>query len=203
MREKSSQEHSGWRAALVAAACALALACSKPEPLTAQKAEEIVDASRFKAEPVYAEVPQRVWWNARYPKDDFDERSLKTFENLKNAGLITVTDTSANGTTAYTAKVTPKGFPLLGTAPSLRGPVYRGHICYKVYDGVRNFVRHPTDPLVGKADLVWHYDRPTPLYPMFETKTKKELRKPYASMVSFYYKSHEWHFDVTVKKTEP
>src|SRR5712671_265402 len=69
----------------------LLAACQKAEPLTAAKAEQILASSRFEAEPIYAEVPQKVWWNTRFPKDEFDERSLRTFENLKNAGLITVT----------------------------------------------------------------------------------------------------------------
>jgi len=151
--------------------------------------------------PPVCEVPQRVWWNARYPKDDFDEASLKTFHNLEAAGLVTVKEASKDGTTAYIARATQQGFPLLGTAPSLRGPVYRGRICVKVYDGIRNFVRHPNDPTVGHAQLIWHYEQPTPLYAMFETKRNKELKKPYASQVSFYWKNGDWRFDVIVRKT--
>jgi hypothetical protein len=180
----------------------LFLACQKPEPLTAARAEEVLRAYMFNREPVYAEVPQRVWWNARSPKDDFDEKSLRTLHNLQQAGLITVTDTSSGDTTSYTAKVTPKGFPVLGTAPSFRGPVYRGLICYKKYDGLRNFQRHPTQPTVGHAELIWHYDEPTALYPLFETKINKPLNKPFASLVAFYYKDHQWRFDVTVRKAE-
>ena len=156
----------------------VALACRKPDALTAEKAAEIIQPFQVRAEPIYAEVPQRVWWNERAPKDDFDEKSLRTFHNLEAAGLITVTDASKDGTTAYVAKVTAKGFPLLGTAPSYRGPVYRGRICVKTYDGIRNFVRHPNEPTVGHAELVWHYAQPTALYPMFETKKNKELNKP-------------------------
>jgi hypothetical protein len=180
----------------------LFLACQKPEPLTAAKADAILQAYMFHREPVYAEVPQRVWWNARSPKDDFDEKSLRTLQNLQAAGLVTVTDTSSGDTTSYTAKVTAKGFPILGTAPSFRGPVYRGLICYKKYDGLRNFQRHPTEPTVGHAELIWHYDEPTPLYPLFETKINKPLNKPFASLVAFYYQDHQWKFDVTVRKTE-
>ena len=29
----------------------------------------------------------------------------------------------------------------------------------------------------------------------------KPLNKPFASLVSFYYKDHQWRFDVTVRKT--
>lgn len=176
--------------------------CQKREPLTAARAGQIVSAYQFRSEPIYAEVPQRVWWNARFPKDDFDEKSLRTFENLKRAGLVTVTGGPTPEGASYTAKVTDKGFPLLGTAPSYRGPVYRGLICLKKYDGIRNFQRHPTDPTVGHAELAWHYTDPTPLYPLFETKINKPLDKPFASQLSFYFKDHQWRFDVMVAKTE-
>lgn len=185
--------------ALVAAA----IACGPPEPLTAKKAQEIISRFQFAAEPVYAEVPQRVWWNDAAPKDDFDEKSIRTLHNLEAAGLVTVTHgIDQGGTESYVATVTKKGFPILGTAPSFRGPVYRGKICEKRYDGLRNFERHPTEPTTGHAQLVWHYTNPTPLYSMFETKINKPLNKPFASLVSFYYKDHEWKFDVTVRKTE-
>ncbi|HEX3070893.1 MAG TPA: hypothetical protein VHX14_20145 [Thermoanaerobaculia bacterium] len=177
-------------------------ACQKAEPLTAAKAGQILASSRFAAEPIYAEVPQKVWWSPRFPKDEFDERSLRTFDNLKNAGLITVTGGPTPDGAAYVAKTTSKGFPILGTAPSARGPVFRGLICSKVYDGLRNFQRHPTEPTIGHGELVWHYANPTPLYPMFETKQNKPLDKPFVSLVSFYYKDHQWQFDVTVRKTE-
>lgn len=181
----------------------MVVSCQKREPLTAAKAEQILRGYRFTAEPIYAEVPQKVWWNARFPKDEFDERSLRTFDNLQKAGLITVTGgPTPDGGAAYIAHVTQNGFPILGTAPSARGPVFRGLICYRVYDGLRNFQRHPTDPTIGHGELVWHYTRPTPLYPLFETKQNKPLDKPFVSLVSFYYKDHQWRFDVTVRKTE-
>ena len=91
--------------------------------------------------------------------------------------------------------------PILGTAPSYRGPVYRGKICEKTYDGLRNFQRHPkprdhrsraTRLALRLSDL--------PLS-MFETKRDKPLRA-YASNVSFYFKDREWRFNVTVGKTE-
>ena len=192
MRMKASQ----------AFALLLLLACQRREPLTAAKADQILRGFMFERQPVYAEVPQKVWWNARFPRDDYDDKSLRTFDNLVRAGYVTVTKSESDGTTAYLAKVTPKGFPILGTAPSLRGPVFRGMICYKKYDGVRNFQRHPSEPTVGHAELIWHYTDPTPLYAMFETKINKPLNTPFASLVSFYYKDHEWKFDVTVQKTE-
>ena len=180
----------------------LLCACQRREALTAAKAEEILRANMPGTEPVYAEVPQRVWWNAKAPKDDFDDKSVRTLMLLQSAGLVTV----AGGPTAdgaeYVAKVTPRGFPLLGTAPSYRGPVFRGMICRKKYDGIRNFQRHPSDPTVGHAELVWHYAYPTALYPLFETKLNKPLNKSFVSLVSFYYKDYQWRFDVTVRKTE-
>lgn len=181
----------------------LVAACDKREPLTADLAQEIVTRAAFKKEPVYAEVPQTVWWGPRAPKDEYDERALRTLRNLEKAGLVTVTESKrADGGMQYVAKVTQKGFPILGTAPSYRGPVYRGQIAEKRYDGLKNFVRHPTEETTGHAQLVWHYDNPTPLYPFFETKQNKPLNKPFASHISFYFKDHEWRFNVNVKKAE-
>lgn len=178
-----------------------ALGCAKPEPLTEAKAKEIVGAWLFKREPVYAEVPQRVWWTPQSPKDDYDEKAVRTLRNLERAGLVTVTEKVTADSAEYIAKVTKKGFPILGTAPSNRGPVYRGKIAEKVYDDLRNFVRHPTEATVGHAELVWHYDHPTFLYPFFETKINKPLSSPFVSHVSFWYEKHQWKFAVTVKKT--
>jgi hypothetical protein len=179
----------------------LTAACQKPKPLTAEKAQEIVSGWSFRREPVYAEVPQKVWWTPKAPKDDYDEKALRTLRNLERAGLVTVTETATADSATYIAKVTRKGFPILGTAPSHRGPVYRATICQKVYDGLRNFERHPTQPTVGAGELVWHYDDPTWLYPLFETKIDKPLDKPYISHVSFWYEKHQWKFEVTVRKT--
>ncbi len=181
----------------------LALCCARREPLTAAKAQEIISRYQFAREPVYAEVPQRVWWNVANPKDDYDEKALRTLANLQHAGYLTVAQSmSPDGTTSVLGRVTPKGFPILGTAPSARGPCFRALICYKHYDGLRGFVRHPTDPTKGHADLVWHYESPTPLYSLFETKINKPLNHPFASLISFFYKDYEWRFDVTVAKTE-
>ena len=156
----------------------------------------------FTREPIYAEVPQKVWWDETHPKDDFDEKSVRTLRDLERAGYLTVEEKTDTHGSIYTAKVTQKGFKIIGTSPSMRGPAFRGLICYKKYDGIRNFQRHPTEPTVGHAELVWHYDEPTPLYPLFETKINKPLKKPFVSLVSFYYKDHEWKFDVTVRKTD-
>jgi hypothetical protein len=186
------------------AAAALAIACGKPQPLTAEKAEEIISSYAFKREPVYAEVPQKVWWSPQAPKDAYDELAVRTLRNLERAGLVTLTESNVTADSAtYVAKVTDRGFPLLGTAPSHRGPVYRGRIAEKRYDGLRNFIRHPTEPTVGHAELVWHYENPTPLYPLFETKIDKPLNRPFVSHVSFWWEDHVWKFNVNVKKVSP
>jgi hypothetical protein len=178
-----------------------ATGCQKAEPLTAEKAQQIISGWSFRREPVYAEVPQKVWWTPQAPKDAYDELAVRTLRNLERAGLVTVTEQVSADSATYVAKVTKKGFPILGTAPSNRGPVYRATICQKVYDGLRNFQRHPSEPTVGAGELVWHYDNPTWLYPLFETKIDKPLKKPFASHVSFWYDKHQWKFEVTVRKT--
>lgn len=179
----------------------LAAACSQPEPLTAEKAQQIIGAWSFKTEPVYAEVPQKVWWSPKAPKDEYDEKAVRTLRNLERAGYVTVTESGVTADSAtYVAKTTKKGFPILGTAPSMRGPVYRARIAEKRYDGLRNFVRHPNEETVGHAELVWHYEKPTSLYPLFETKIDKPLNQPFISHVSFWYDKHQWRFAVNVKK---
>src|SRR5258708_20814083 len=77
---------------LVALLTLLLAACPRPVPLTKQKAEEILYGYQFAREPVYAEVPQKVWWNARFPKDDYDAKALRTFDNLRNGGEPTPPD---------------------------------------------------------------------------------------------------------------
>ena len=177
-------------------------ACAKREPLTAEKADEIIRELAFAREPVYAEVPQKVWWTPQAPKDDYDEKAVRTLRNLERAGLVTVTESDVTPASAtYVAKVTQKGFPLLGTAPSVRGPVYRAKICEKRYDGLRNFARHPQEPTVGSAELVWHYESPTPLYELFETKIDKPLQRPFVSLISFWHEEGQWKFTVNVRKT--
>ena len=186
---------------VVVASLALS-ACARKEPLTEKKAQEIINAYSFKREPIYAEVPQRVWWSPTSPKDDYDEKALRTLANLERAGLVTVLTRVDGVIESRIAVATKKGFPILGTAPSFRGPVFRGQICDKVYDGVRNFERHPTEETTGHAELVWHYTNPTWLYPLFETKINKPLETPFASYIAFYWKDYQWKFDVTVRKAE-
>jgi len=196
MRRKSSQGN-----LLALGLALLALACPKPEPLTAKKAEEILRGYQFGNEPIYAEVPQRVWWSPKSPQDDYDVKALETLRNLERAGYLTVTEShTPDGTSSYTGKVTQKGFTLIGTAPSKRGPCFRATIAFKKYDGLRDFERHPNDPTIGHGKLVWHYERPTQMYELFTTKIDKPLNKPYASSVSFYWKDYAWHFDVMVRK---
>jgi len=186
----------------LAMAVAFATACARPSELTEAKAKDIIREWAFKREPIYAEVPQRVWWTPRAPKDDYDEKALRTLHNLERQGLVTITESHPDANSAtYIAKTTHKGFPILGTAPSFRGPVYRAQIAMKRYDGLRNFVRHPTEKTVGHAELVWHYEEPTWLYPLFETKIDKPLNTPFVSHVSFWYEKHQWKFEVNVRKT--
>lgn len=185
-----------WLLVLIALA-----ACARPEPLTEAKAREIVFAEIFRREPVYAEVPQRVWWNSRSPKDDYDEKAVRTLQNLERAGLVTVKHAvEADGTESYHAAVTKEGFPILGTMPSFRGPVFRARIAEKVVDDLRNFTRHPTEETTGSAELVWHYEKPTRYYQMFETRMNKPLNSPFVSLVSFHW-DKGWKFNITVKKT--
>jgi hypothetical protein len=200
MRRKASQENL-LRGLIAFSLLLLAFGCPKAEPLTAQKAEEILRAYQSGNEPIYAEVPQRVWWSAKAPQDEYDVKALQTLRNLERAGYLTVTESHTADTMSYTGKVTQKGFTLIGIAPSKRGPCFRATICFKKYDGLRDFERHPGEPTVGHGNLVWHYERPTPMYELFTTKIDKELQKPYASAVSFYWKDYAWHFDVMVRKS--
>lgn len=179
-----------------------ALACGQPDPLTREKAEVIVRNWSFKREPIYAEVPEKVWWTPKSPKDAYDELAVRTLRNLERAGLVTVSEQVSGDSATYVAKVTSQGFRILGTAPSHRGRALRGKICEKVYDGLGDFERHPTQPTVGSGELVWHYDNPTPLYDLFETKMNKPLKKRFASHVAFWYEDHQWRLNLTVRKAD-
>ena len=68
-----------------------------------QKAQEILGGGSFKREPVYAEVPQKVWWTPQAPKDDYDEKAVRTLRNLERAGLVDVTETLTAGTSERTS----------------------------------------------------------------------------------------------------
>src|ERR1051326_19789 len=67
--------------------------CARKTPLTAEKAKEIIGQYQTVVEPVYAEVPQRVWWSPRAPKDDYDELALRTLRNLEHAGYLKIEET--------------------------------------------------------------------------------------------------------------
>ena len=177
-------------------------ACARPDALTAEKAEEILLSTMFQREPVYAEVPQRVTYGPKSPKDDYDGKAVATLQNLERAGLITLAHSVApDGTETWQGTTTKQGFQILGTMPSARGPVFRARIAEKRIDGVRNFVRHPSEPTTGSAEVVWHYDAPTPYYEMFETKINKPLQQPFVSLASIYW-DKGWRFHLTVKKTQ-
>jgi hypothetical protein len=176
--------------------------CGAPKPLTEELARALILERAVDNEPVYAEVPQRVWWGPDYPKDDYDERALRTLRNLEDAGLVTLTRESDGETESWVAAVTDAGFPILGKVPSRRGKALRAKICEKKVDDVRNFIRHPTDPTVGSADLVWHYERPTALYDAFETKIDKPLDTPFRSVVSIYNENGMWKLDLVIRKAE-
>lgn len=183
---------------------ALTAACEqKAPPLTAAGAEQLVRNRMFMREPVYAEVPQKVWFGPKAPKDDFDDKSIATLTKLQRAGYVTVAHSrQPDGGEVYQARVTEKGFRILGTMPSARGPVYRAKICERTFDKVQNFIRHPNDPTVGRAEIVWHYDNPTPMYDYFDTKMNKPLNTPFIALASFYWDKGQYHVETTIKKTD-
>lgn len=194
------------KAAAVRATCAvlvvLAAGCGSPPPLDAQRADSIVRSQIFMAEPVYAEVPQSVGFGPSSPKDEYDGKAVETLARLERAGLVTVAESHApDGASTYQAKVTAAGFRVLGTMPSVRGPVYRAQICEKRIIGTRNFVRHPSDPTVGRIEIVWEYANPTSLYEHFETKMNKPLKKQFVSVAAIHW-DHGWKFELTVPKAE-
>lgn len=180
----------------------LVLACSGPAPLDERTAIELIRNNAIDDEPIYAEVPQRVWWGPGYTKDDYDEKALATLRNLERAGLLTVSYTKdKDGNEIYRGKVTEKGFAILGTVPSARGKAFRGKICVKKIDTITNFIRHPNDPLVGSAEIIWHYTKPTPLYELFTTKIDKPLDKPYRSVASIRNDKGLWRVELAIRKT--
>ena len=176
--------------------------CAKPEPLTAERASALILERAIDNEPVYAEVPERVWWGPDSPKDDYDSLALQTLKNLEQAGVVTLTHETEGESESWTAVVTDKGFPVLGKVPSKRGRALRARICDKKIDEVRNFIRHPSEPMVGSADLVWHYEKPTPFYELFETKINKPLGKPFRSVVSIRNENGLWKLDLVIRKAE-
>jgi hypothetical protein len=104
------------------------------------------------------------------------------------------------GREIYRGKVTEKGFAILGTVPSARGKAFRGKICVKKIDRVANFIRHPSDTLIGSAEILWHYASPTPLYEHFETKIDKPLGTPFRSVASIRNEKGLWRVELAVRK---
>jgi len=179
------------------------VACQKPKELTEDIARAIILPKLTRPEVIYAEVPQRIFWDPKFPKDDYDEKAVRTIRNLEKAGLVTIEEAHTSDSTTYIARASKKGFNILGITPSARGPALRGHIAMKRYDGVKNFLRHPNDPTVGSVEIVWHYESPTNLYDLFETKINKPLNKEFATVTSIYWKDGGWRFGTVVGKTVP
>ena len=182
--------------------------CQKPPELNAEIAAEVLKESAFEVEPVYAEVPRVVSWSAKSPKDDYDELAVRTLRNLERAGLVTLQERESSSDYRLEAAVTPAGFPILGTVPSARGQALRARIAIKKVDGVQNFLRHPTEPTVGRAEIRWHYEQPTEYYELFETRIDKPLGVPFATVVSMRWDDGAWRFSilapkVAVKESEP
>ncbi len=173
---------------------------SEQAPLDSARAEEIIRSRIFSTEPAYAEVPIQVGWGPGYEKDEFDERSLTTLQNLERAGLVTLASSNDGPMQIVTATTTPEGFRQLGTVPSPRGAALRGRIAQKVVDGITSFERHPSQPLVGRAEVLWHYEKPTPLYDLFDTKADKPLDTPFRSVVSLSYGDRGWIVETVVPK---
>lgn len=177
----------------------LLVGCQEPEELTPELAERVILGQVFQSQPIYAEVPRRVVWTRASPRDHYDELSLRTLEGLEKAGLVTVAKNGDDTEGEWIAEVTQEGFDRLGLVPSARGAALRGWIAEKTIDAVRNFVRHPDEPLVGRADIVYHYQNPTDLYDLFETKVDKPLDVPFMSVVSIHYDSG-WQLKTLVEK---
>lgn len=189
------------RRTLIALAALAALACGAPPALDEKLAVELIRKNAIDDEPIYAEVPQKVWWGPGYPKDDYDGKAVETLLRLEKAGLLKVTHVvEKDGREIYQGKVTDKGFPIIGTVPSARGKAFRGKICVKKIDRVENFIRHPGDPQIGSAEIIWHYASPTPLYELFETKIDKPIGKPYRSVASIRNDKGLWRVELAVRK---
>jgi len=189
------------RRTLIAIATLALLACGTPPPLDAKLATELIRRNAIDNEPIYAEVPQRVWWGPGYPKDGYDDLAVRTLRNLERAGLLKVSHVvEKDGREIYQGKVTEKGFPIIGTVPSARGKAFRGKICVKKIETITNFIQHPTDPMIGSAEIIWRYASPTPLYDLFETKIDKPLGKPYRSVASIRNEKGLWRVELAIRK---
>ena len=186
----------------VALASVVLAACGRVPELSDENARKVILDRAVDDEPVYAEVPERVWWGPEAPKDDYDDLALRTLRNLEAVGLVALVHETDGETESWKATVTEKGFPILGKVPSKRGRALRAKICSKKIDDVRNFIRHPSDPAVGNADLIWHYEKPTAFYNLFETKRDKPLGKPFRSVVAIRREGGFWKLDLIIRKAE-
>jgi hypothetical protein len=178
----------------------LLLSCREVPPLDSASAERIVRSRIFEREPVYAEVPITIRWGPSYPMDEFDERSLSTLEKLEKAGLVGLSRSEEEGMSIVTATTTASGFRELGTVPSARGPALRGRIAEKVFEEIRNFESHPSQPRVGRAEIVWRYQAPTELYELFDTKQDKTIDEPFVSVVSITHGERGWSVETIIPK---
>ena len=169
-------------------------------PLTSELAEQIVLGGQHPSEPVYAEVPEVVSWSPELPKDEFDERSISTLEKLEGAGFVTLSRSGDDSTGKIEATLTREGFEVMGFVGSARGRALRGRIATKILDRVQAFERHPVHQDVGRVELVWHYESPTPLYDLFDTRIDKELGRPFVSIVSIHREKGSWRTDLIVRK---
>ena len=177
------------------------VSCGADEsPLDAERAAAVIRSRMFVSQPVYAEVPMEVRWGPGYDEDEFDRRALSTIEKLEQAGLVVSETTSEKEMTVVSIETTPEGFRQLGTVPSARGPALRGRIAERVIDEIVNFERHPSQPEVGRAEVIWHYENPTPLYPLFDTKQNKPLDVPFKSIVSVSRTKRGWLVETVVPK---
>ena len=117
-----------------------------------QKPSRSSASSRFNAEPIYAEVPQKVWWNARSPKDDYDEKSLRTLDNLAERRAHDRRPAARRATAPSTSRRSrPRASRSSAPHRARAAPSFAALICCKNYDGLRNFQRHPTEPTTGHA----------------------------------------------------
>lgn len=178
----------------------LATACAEPKPLDAALAEQLILGQIFSSEPVYAEVPRRVWWSSESPKDDFDDLALRTLRNLARHDLVTLRDETEGSRVSWTAEPTAEGARRLGTVPSARGPALRGQIAEKIVRDVINFEPHPTRQDVGRAEVLWTYENPTDLYELFETRIDKPIGEPFVSVMSISRTDRGWQVRTIVRK---